>query len=78
VKTHGEQIQKFLKENGQKHREITANLGLHPAHNMSDEILMEDYFYLEGKKQWYPKNSSMYSETEQAIANFLRDNRDDY
>ena len=78
VETHGEQIKKFLKEWGQGQRDITAELGLHPAHNMSDEILMDDYFFLEKKKQWYPKNSSMYSDTQQAIANFLRDNRDDY
>jgi hypothetical protein len=78
VKTHGEKIQEFLNTQGQKHSAITAELGLHPAHNMSDEILMDDYFFLEKKKQWYPKNSSMYGNTEQAIANFLRENRDDY
>jgi len=78
VETHGEKIQEFLKTNGQKHSEITANLGLRPSHADSDEILMEDYFYLEGKKQWYPKNSSMYGNTEQAIADFLRNNRDNY
>jgi hypothetical protein len=78
VKTHGEQIKEFLKTQGQKHSAITAELGLHPAHNMSDEILMDDYFFLEGRKEWYSKNSSMYSDTQQAIANFLRENRDDY
>jgi hypothetical protein len=75
---HGTKIKEFLDTQGQKHSAITAELGLHPAHNMSDEILMDDYFYLEGKKEWYPKNSSMYGDTEQAIANFLQENRDDY
>jgi hypothetical protein len=75
---HVDRIAEFLIKNGQKHSEITANLNLRPSHADSDEILMEDYFYLEGHKKWYPKNSSMYGNFEQAIANYLRDNRDNY
>jgi hypothetical protein len=48
-------IKAFLKEWGQKQGEITANLGYPKSHSESDELLMEDYFFLEGKKQWYPK-----------------------
>ena len=75
---HVDRIAEFLIKNGQKHSEITANLGLRPSHADSDEILMEDYFYLEGHKKWYPKNSSMYGNFEQAIAEYLRNNRDNY
>jgi hypothetical protein len=76
---HGTKILEFLNTQGQSQREITAALGLHPAHNMSDEILMEDYFYLEGKKKWYPKSgNSMYTDFEAAIALYLQENRNDY
>jgi hypothetical protein len=73
-----EAIRAFLNEWGQKQGEITSNLGYPASHSESDELLMEDYFFLEGKKQWYPKTSRMYSEEEQALANYLRDNRDNY
>jgi hypothetical protein len=72
-------IEMFLLNKGQKHSEITANLSLRPSHADSDEILMEDYFYLEGKKQWYPKSgNSMYTQFEAAIALYLQENRDNY
>jgi hypothetical protein len=73
-----EEIRAYLKEWGQKQGEITANLGYPASHSESDELLMEDYFFLEGKKQWYPKTSRMYSEREQTIANFVRDNQSHY
>jgi len=72
------EVEEYLKEWGQKHSAITAELGLRPSHADSDEILMEDYFYLEGRKEWYPKNSSMYTERQQAIALFIRNDRDKY
>lgn len=72
------EIQAFLNEWGQKQGEITSNLGYPASHSESDELLMEDYFFLEGRKEWYPKTSRMYSEREQLIANYLRDNRDNY
>jgi hypothetical protein len=71
-------IKAFLKEWGQKQGEITANLGYPKSHSESDELLMEDYFFLEGKKQWYPKINRFYSESEQKIADYLKDNRDNY
>ncbi len=76
---HSEKIAEFLIKNGQKHSEITANLNLRPSHADSDEILMEDYFYLEGRKRWYPKSgNSMYGDFESAIALYLQENRDNY
>jgi hypothetical protein len=73
-----EAIRAFLNEWGQKQGEITSNLGYPKSHSKSDELLMEDYFFLEGRKEWYPKTSSMYSEEEQALANYIRNNRDNY
>lgn len=63
-------IDKFKNEWGQDHVEICANLGYDTEG--SDELLMEDYFWLPDADQWYPKSSSMYTERQQAIADFLR------
>lgn len=76
---HQNEISEFLLTKGQKHSEITANLGLRPSHADSDEILMEDFFYLERKKQWYPKSSnSMYNAREAKIAKYLQENAINY
>jgi len=72
------EVKAYLKEWGQKQGEITSNLGYPRSHAESDDLLMEDYFFLEGKKQWYPKISRMYSEKEQLIADYVRNNRDNY
>jgi len=66
------EIRKFKEEWGQYHNEITANLGYPLSHNESDELLMVDYFWNEEEKMWYPKSASLYSEREQAIADYLR------
>jgi len=73
-----EEIKAYLKGWGQKQGEITSNLGYPKSHSESDELLMEDYFFLEGRKEWYPKISRMYSGREQLIADHVRNNRDDY
>jgi hypothetical protein len=78
MKPTKDEIQTYLKEWGQKQREITANLGYPASHSASDELLMEDYFFLEGKKQWYPKTSCVYSDREQEIATYLRENASKY
>ena len=70
-----EEIKAYLKEWGQKQGEITANLGYPESHSESDELLMEDYFFLEDKKEWYPKINRFYTEREQEIATYLRENR---
>ena len=72
------EVKAYLKEWGQKQGEITSNLGYPKSHSESDELLMEDYFFLEGRKEWYPKLSRMYSEKEQLIADYVRNNRDNY
>ena len=72
------EVKAYIKEWGQKQGEITSNLGYPKSHSESDDLLMEDYFFLEGKKQWYPKISRMYSEREQLTADYVRNNRDNY
>jgi hypothetical protein len=72
------EIKAYLKGWGQKHGEITANLDYPRSHAESDELLMENYFFLEGRKEWYPKLNRMYSKREQLIADYVRNNRDNY
>jgi len=38
------------------------------------EDVLLDYFWIEKEKQWFPKQSSMYTEREQVIADYLRTN----
>jgi hypothetical protein len=72
------EVKEYLENWGQKQGEITSNLGYPKSHAKSDELLMEDYFFLEGRKEWYPKISRMYSKREQAIADYVRNDRDKY
>jgi len=65
-----EEIQAYQKEWGQSHLEICSNLGY--SKKGSDDLLIIDYFWIEKKKQWYPKCNSCYTEREQEIADYLR------
>jgi len=65
-------IQNFKENWGQTHSEITSNLELSGKHSESDELLIEDYFWIEADKKWYNKHSSLFTEQEQKIANYLR------
>jgi len=60
----------FVETWGQTHEGICAELSYDPK--TSDDLLMVDYFWIEGEKQWFPKLSSMYTEREQFIADYLR------
>jgi hypothetical protein len=64
-----EEIDKFKKDWGQTHEEITANLELEL--NGSDELLMDDYFWIDNDQIWCNKHASMFTEREQEIADFL-------
>lgn len=55
---------------GQGHQDICEHLGYDPED--SDELLMEDYFWLPNEKQWYPKGSSLFSIEEQKVAYWLK------
>ena len=66
-----EEILDFKKTWGQSHSEITANLGYSKSHSKSDELLVDDYFWIEKDKKWYNKCASMFTEREQEIADYL-------
>ena len=67
-----EEIKRFKKEWGQKHGEICANLGYDKK--TANDLLVDDYFWLEDTKEWYPKISGVYSNRQQEIADYLRHN----
>lgn len=58
---------------GQTHKEICENLEYDEA--TSDDLLMEDYFWLAEDDRWYPIISNMYTEREQEIADYLYNDR---
>jgi hypothetical protein len=66
------EIEDFKSTWGQKHNEICNALEYPQPHIVSDELLMVDYFWLEGSREWYPKTSGIYTEREQEIADYLR------
>ena len=68
-----EEINEFKAYWGQTHEEICANLEYDEID--SDDLLMMDYFWLQSRKEWYPKMSSVYTEKDQIIADGLRDGR---
>jgi len=70
MKTTKTEIQNFKDEWGQSHEEVCACLGYDTEG--SDDLLKEDYFWSEDDQKWYNKESSMFSEKEQEIANSLR------
>lgn len=63
-------LEKFIDEWKQTTEEVCTELDYDL--NDCDDLLMVDYFWLEKDEVWLPKESSMYSEREQMIANFLR------
>jgi len=68
------EIQEFKENWGQSHGEITSELGFPLSHAKSDELIIAtgNYFWIEADKKWYNKHASMFTEREQAIADFLR------
>jgi hypothetical protein len=59
----------FIKNWGQTHAEICTELGYDIEG--SDELLMEDYFWVVTLMKWFPKCSSMYTDEEQEIADLM-------
>jgi hypothetical protein len=66
------EVEEFKKNWGQSQSEITANLDYPKSHSQSDELLVDDYFWIEEDKRWYPKCASLYTDREQAIADYLK------
>jgi hypothetical protein len=68
------EIKEFKTEWKQTHTELCDAMGFSRKHSESDELLVDDYFWIEADKKWYPKTLSLFTEREQAIADYLRNN----
>ena len=68
-----DEINEFKRYWGQTHKEICKALDYDPR--TSDDLLMDDYFWIEDDLSWYPIISSIYTEKDQQIADYLRDHR---
>ena len=64
------EIEDFNMNWGQTHPEVLGEL-CYDEHG-SDELLMEDYFWNHEDEKWYNKHSSLFTEREQAIADYLQ------
>ena len=61
----------FIDEWGQYHDEVCAALGV-PDRSDADDIIMLDYFWHSETKKWIPKCNSLYTERQQAMADWLK------
>jgi hypothetical protein len=64
------EIDVFVNEWGQKHNDLCDALGYNKK--TSDDIIMLDFFWYSKTKKWIPKNVSLYSEYQQAMADYLK------
>lgn len=71
-----DEINDFKKEWGQTHNEICTELGYDPEDEGSGEMIMNegDYFWHEEDQMWYNKQSSIMSEKEETISEWIRAN----
>jgi hypothetical protein len=65
------EIEEWKEKWGQTHSGITAELGYPRSHAESDELLIDEYFWIEKDKRWYNRSASMFTDREQAIADYL-------
>jgi hypothetical protein len=67
------EIQEFKENWGQSHGEITSELGFPRSHTEADELILGtgNYFWDEKDKKWYNRCASLFTEREQAIADYL-------
>jgi hypothetical protein len=67
------EIEDYVDEWGQTNDEICSELGYDEDDEGSDEMLIGDgYFWLERYQKWFPKCSSLYSEREEKISEYIR------
>jgi len=66
-----QEIKKFKESWGQTHEEICAELDLNEEGG--EEFINEENFWHEKDELWYPKFSSLFTEREQKIADYLRE-----
>lgn len=64
-----EEIEKFKEDWGQTDDEIKVNLEL--DEDCDDILLMDDYFWIPNDEIWCNKHTSMFTDREQRIADFL-------
>lgn len=64
------EIEEFKQNWGQSESEVCSALSLDEEE--AGAFLVNDYFYLEDEQKWYEKFSSIYSEKEQEIADYLK------
>ena len=65
-----DEIKAFKKTWGQSHSNACAELGY--SKKTSDDLLMLDFFWVDEDRKWYNKESSLFTEREQQIADYLR------
>ena len=63
------EISDFKENWGQSHVEICSNLEY--DEDDSDDLLVDDYFWIESDKIWINRHASFFTEREQEIANLL-------
>lgn len=68
-----EEIQRFKKAWGQTDEEAIEAFSLDDDEDTT-EIMQDDYFYDDNDCKWYNKASSLFTDREQEIANYLREN----
>jgi hypothetical protein len=62
------EIEEFKEAWGQTHDEICTNLGYDKD---CDELLIDEYFWIEEDQKWYNRSASLFSDREQQIARYL-------
>jgi len=65
-----EELDQFYKNWGQSHEEICSCLGY--DEDTSDDLLMDEYFWLEDEELWCNKGASGMSDRDYEIVNHLR------
>ena len=65
-----EEILKFKDDWGQSHEEICSCLGY--DEDSADDLLVDDYFWIEDDQLWCNKSASGFEGKDELIANFLR------
>jgi len=76
MKPTAQQIKKFKKDYGQTHEEICFHLDFDFTDEGSGEAIINtgNYFWSEEDKLWLNSYSSFFSEEEQKISDYLKNN----
>jgi hypothetical protein len=66
-----EEVEDFILRWGQSHKSICDHLDY--EYDGSDDLLMDDYFWLETQEVWCNKSASLFEGKDQLIADYLMD-----